>query len=134
MTAKQGSMRADGALLYVRDVAKSAAFYRLQFGFAATNVTSAEFTIVELEGWRLYLHRDPAPFTGNLAGLEARKTRGDGVIVHFRVGDVDAWAARFESAGHTISRKPATTPYGLRECYVYDPDGYNLVVVTLMRR
>jgi len=127
-------MHADGALLYVRDVARAAAFYRSQFGFRETAVRGAEFAVVELDGWRLYLHRDPEKFGGNLAGLGERTTRGDGVVLHFRVDEVDGWAHRFESAGHPISRKPANTPYGLRECYVYDPDGYNLVVFTQMRR
>jgi predicted enzyme related to lactoylglutathione lyase len=120
---KAGAMRADGALLYVCDVAKAAAYYRSAFGFAATKVTSAELTIVELDGWRLYLHREAQP----------PKTRGDGAVLQFRADDVDAWAAWHEKGGHAILRKPATFA-GARECTVTDPDGHRLVVFTPLRR
>ena len=123
-------MRADGILIYVRDVKKAAAFYRSALGFSDGGLNTDEFTILQLSGLRLYLHRDPDKFTGNLKGLEARKTRGDGVILHIEVADVDAWAAGHEKADHPISLKPTSMPFGQRQCYVYDPDGYNVAIFT----
>jgi predicted enzyme related to lactoylglutathione lyase len=57
----------------------------------------------------------PAP-TGNLT-------------LWLQVHDVDAEHARLAAAGADVRRGPQTEPWGLRECWIADPDGVRIVLV-----
>jgi predicted enzyme related to lactoylglutathione lyase len=51
------------------------------------------------------------------------------VRVWIQVRDVDAEHARLAAAGALIVEPPADMPWGLRECWVADPDGLQIVLV-----
>jgi catechol 2,3-dioxygenase-like lactoylglutathione lyase family enzyme len=46
-----------------------------------------------------------------------------------QVHDLDAEHARLVAAGADVRRAPQLEPWGLRECWIADPDGVNLVLV-----
>jgi catechol 2,3-dioxygenase-like lactoylglutathione lyase family enzyme len=121
-------MKFGGVLLYVNDVERSIAFYTRILRLALGARPADHFAILDAEGVSIYLHADPDKFTGLLEGLERRKTRGDGTIMHFNVENVDEWANHCSACGHPISLGPVAQPFGRKQCYIYDPDGYNIVV------
>lgn len=54
---------------------------------------------------------------------------GDGVaggVAYFHVHDVDALHAGFEERGVPVHLRPVDQTWGMRECYVRDPDGNSL--------
>lgn len=52
-----------------------------------------------------------------------------GVSLWLQVPDVDAEHERLAAAGVTVLESPETMPWGLRECWVADPDGNRLCLV-----
>jgi uncharacterized glyoxalase superfamily protein PhnB len=48
-----------------------------------------------------------------------------------QVVDVDAEHDRLAATGVAVLQAPATMPWGLRECWVADPDGVRLCLVTV---
>lgn len=55
---------------------------------------------------------------------------GDGSVrLWLQVRDVDAEHARLVAAGAVVLSPPADMSWGLRECWVADPDGLRIVVV-----
>ena len=40
--------------------------------------------------------------------------------------DVDTLFEEFEASGATITAKPFMKPYGVKECVIRDPDGYEI--------
>jgi catechol 2,3-dioxygenase-like lactoylglutathione lyase family enzyme len=53
----------------------------------------------------------------------------DEVTLWLQVADVDAEHERLAAAGVDIRRPPETEPWGLRECWIADPDGVAIVLV-----
>lgn len=64
-----------------------------------------------------------------LTGPRAGAPAGPGVSLWLQVPDVDAEHARLASAGVTVLEAPETMPWGLRECWLADPDGTRLCLV-----
>ncbi|HEX6236831.1 MAG TPA: VOC family protein [Acidimicrobiales bacterium] len=54
---------------------------------------------------------------------------GPGPTLWLQVPDVDAEHARLAAAGVDVLRSPVTEPWGLRECWIADPDGTRIVLV-----
>ena len=122
-------MKLGGRLIYVKDVERSVAFYNNILCDVSIKRFGVEFAIVALENSSvLYIHRDPEKFEGYLEGLERRQTRGDGAIIHFEVSDLRGWCKLCEEAQISISMGPVAQPFGRTQCYLYDPDGYNIVI------
>jgi catechol 2,3-dioxygenase-like lactoylglutathione lyase family enzyme len=46
-----------------------------------------------------------------------------------QVGDVDAEHERLRDRGVEIQRPPTTEPWGLRECWIADPDGVQIRLI-----
>jgi len=46
-----------------------------------------------------------------------------------QVPDVDVEHRRLTAAGVTVSAEPETMPWGLRECWIADPEGTRIVLV-----
>lgn len=46
-----------------------------------------------------------------------------------QVSDVDAEHARLGAAGVEVTRPPKTEPWGLRECWIADPDGVKIGLI-----
>src|ERR1043166_1626047 len=121
-------MRLDGVLLYVRDLQRSIDFYKAILRINEIDRPSDEFAIVRTTGAVIYLHKDSAPVSVRLEEMNSRPRRGIGTILHFAVENVDEWAAHCKASGYPIDLEPTSQPFGRRQCYIYDPDGYNIVI------
>jgi len=55
----------------------------------------------------------------------ARIAAHDDTCLYFGAPDVDAVYAHLRAKGLDL-RPPAVAPYGMKQLYVHDPDGYNL--------
>jgi catechol 2,3-dioxygenase-like lactoylglutathione lyase family enzyme len=53
----------------------------------------------------------------------------DGAALWLQVPDVDAEHARLAAAGVEVLQVPVDEPWGLRECWVADPDGVRIALV-----
>ncbi len=108
------------AIVPVRDVEASVAFYRDTLGFEARFVSDDKGfgTVIRGEAALHLLRTDDA---------EALRATGNNISVYVWVKGVDALFAQLESKlgqlpeGHV--RAPFDQPYGMREFHVKDPDG-----------
>lgn len=55
----------------------------------------------------------------------ARTAAHDDTCLYFSCPDVDAAYAEFHSKGIAV-QEPKVAPYGMKQLYLHDPDGYNL--------
>ncbi len=102
-------------LLQVFDMETSIRFYCDVLGFeiGATSKPSGHF------GWALLrLERPPAPDA-------ARVSAHDDTTIYFGCPDVDAAYEHLRNKGLDVKR-PKIAPYGMKQLYLHDPDGYNL--------
>ncbi len=116
--------------LLVRDVARSAAFYRDVFG-AEVRYSDVDFAAMRVAGVDFMLHADHTyevhPWHSRLVGEAAR---GLGAEIRLLGVDPDAVSARVEEAGGVVLGEPADKGHGWREVWVQDPDGYAWAVGT----
>ena len=54
---------------------------------------------------------------------------GPNVELWLQVRDVDEVCARLKDAGVEVLRPPVTEPWGLRECWIADPDGVRIALI-----
>lgn len=115
-------------LYYVRDVDRSVRFYTEGLGLPLNHRAGDEFASIAVGNGAILLHSQAEVKPGTLLekGLAAGH-HGVGTILQIEVPDVDAFARDLGARGVAISYGPVDQPWGHRECYLYDPDGYNLV-------
>lgn len=104
--------------LRMTEAARSLAFYVEKLGFAV------DWEHRFGEGYPLFVQ-----ITRQGQTLFLTEHAGDcepGGAVYFRVPDVDACFADFQSRGAELSVAPADTPWGTRELLIRDPDGNRL--------
>jgi len=114
------------ASLTVRDLEKSAAWYRDVLGFKLEERHEHEGKVVavSLKAGRveLLLNQDDGA-----KGWD--RTKGEGMSLQFTTMQrVDAVAERIRAAGGTLQTEPADMPWGARMFRVVDPDGFKLVI------
>jgi catechol 2,3-dioxygenase-like lactoylglutathione lyase family enzyme len=102
------------ASLSVTDVVRAVQFYETKLGFR-----------------RAFLDGDPPTFAGiNLDQVQIFLQKGtpnpSATSVYFLVGDADELYAFHKANGVEIVAAPTDEPYGLRDFYVRDLDGYRL--------
>jgi catechol 2,3-dioxygenase-like lactoylglutathione lyase family enzyme len=56
---------------------------------------------------------------------------GGGAALWLQVLDVDAEHARLAAAGVEVLHGPVDEPWGLRECWVADPDGVRIALIEI---
>lgn len=122
-------MKFDGCLLYVQDIEKSLEFFRDALGLPVKSRPATHFAIIDGGTSVIYLHEDPKQKRGKLQHLDGQEFRGLGVILHFEVTDVFAIRDRLVEKNIDISYGPVDQPFGQCQMYVYDPDGYNIVIM-----
>lgn len=117
-------------LLQVFDMPTSIAFYRDVLGFevVATSQPGKErfgWALLRLNGLELMLNtayeddeRPPAPDP-------ARVAAHNDTSIYFSCPDVDAAYADLRKRGVKV-KEPRIAPYGMKQLYVSDPDGYEL--------
>lgn len=110
-------------ILYVDDVARSAAFYEALLGTKPAEA-SPGFAMIPLAGvlgLGLWARGGVAPAAGPAGGSE----------LAFAVRDVDATHADWSARGLPIAQAPTTMDFG-RCCVALDPDGHRVRAFTPM--
>ncbi|MGA2425053.1 MAG: VOC family protein [Terriglobales bacterium] len=117
-------------LLQVFDMPTSIAFYRDVLGFEVVSTSKPrgghfDWALLRLNGMELMLNtayeqdaRPPEPDRARIASH-------DDTAIFFGCPNVDAAYAHFRSRGQKV-KEPKVAPYGMKQLYVHDPDGYNL--------
>lgn len=118
------------ALLQVFDMPTSLRFYRDVLGFeiVATSPRQGDhfdWGLLRLNDAHLMLNtayeEDSRPAAGDTDRFDAH---GD-TCLYFRCPDVDAAYEHLRSHGINVA-EPKNAPYGMRQLYLTDPDGYSL--------
>ena len=116
-------------LIQVYDMPTSIAFYRDVLGFEVVESNSpgddCDWAMLRLQGLYLMLNtmyeqpdRPPVP--------DARRNFAHSdTCFYFGCSDVDAAYVHLQALG-VAANPPQVAPYGMKQLYVTDPDGYNL--------
>ena len=116
-------------LIAVRDVPASSRWYQRLLGGASAHggreyeqlVDAAGALILQPHAWDAHHH----PHLGD----EATRPHGNGVLLWFQVGDLDAAVARARALAGPILEGPKVNPAARhREIWLRDPDGYVVVL------
>ena len=123
-------IRGMAPLLQVFDMPTSIAFYRDVLGFEVVSTSNPgaerfDWALLRLNGMELMLNtayeadsRPPEPDRARIAAH-------DGTAIFFGCPDVDAAYAHLRSRAENV-KEPKVGPYGMKQLYVRDPDGYGL--------
>ncbi len=122
MTKPVTDLTLDSALLYVRSVPASVAFYQ-KLGFELADEIQGVTIVAAPGGGHLKLHQMP----------ENGSTTSAGINLYFTVGDVDAHFERTSDAGVDFDFPPTTMSWGARHSYIADPDGHTISFVQSRR-
>ena len=109
------------AILFVRDLERSVAFYRDVIG-VPVKLQGDGYVEFATEGARFGLYDRNR--LDELTGQDSTDPGRPGGEVVFLVGDVDAEAGRLRAAGATILKGPVDRAWGHRTLHMEDPDGF----------
>ena len=120
-------------LLSVFDMRKAIRFYRDQIGFRVTETSPAlsedpdhvNWAMLELSGTMLMLNTAYDPEDQPTAPDGARWSGHEDTCIYFACPEVDG-AYDFLRAKGLELNPPKIAPYGMKQLYVQDPDGYLL--------
>jgi catechol 2,3-dioxygenase-like lactoylglutathione lyase family enzyme len=108
-------------MLVVKDTKRSREFYAEVLGFEA-KINGDDFSsVLTANGVEIELH---ALHAGHTHVVEPNSTQ-----LSLEVDDVDKWHATTSARGVEFSQGPKKMPWGTREAYLRDPDGYLIAVV-----
>lgn len=117
-------------LLQVFDMPTSVRFYRDVLGFEIVETSPREgdqfdWGLLRLNNAHVMLNtayeQDSRPTRANPVHLTAH---GD-TCLYFRCPDVDAAYQHLRTHGIDV-KEPRVAPYGMKQLYLHDPDGYSL--------
>jgi predicted enzyme related to lactoylglutathione lyase len=103
-------------LLRPVDYERSVAFYRDRLGLAIYREFGSGVVFFLGGGFLEVSGRSEAPSGPNLQ-------------LWLQVRDVDETFRQMVDAGVTVLHPPTTEPWGLRECWIADPDGVRIAVI-----
>jgi uncharacterized glyoxalase superfamily protein PhnB len=110
--------------LGVSDIDRSVDFYRTFFGFEIADSYDEEGRMawcwLRARGAELMLQQLSAD-----QQIRLNPAIGQSWVIYVRVDDIDTVRAELRRNGFQVS-ETGTTPYGTREFFVTDPDGYEL--------
>ena len=116
-------------LLQVFDMETSIRFYCDVLGFeiGATSKPSGHFywALLRLSGSELMLNTAYEDDERPAAPDAARVSAHDDTAIYFGCPDVDAAYEHLRGQGIDV-KKPKIAPYGMKQLYLHDPDGYTL--------
>lgn len=118
-----GKLTGSAPILAVNDVKISAEYYRDKLGFTITNVFGAPayFAIIQRNNLSMMFAKAPKDkIVPNWKIVE--KTSN----VYFWVNNIDELYEEFINNGADIDYELYTTPYGIREFGINDPDDYDI--------
>jgi uncharacterized glyoxalase superfamily protein PhnB len=109
----------------VKDLEKSAKWYSDTLGFTVADRRERDGKLAAVGlaagAIRILLNQDDGA-----KGFD--RVKGQGISLYFTTHqDIDAIAARAQSAGATLQVGPADMPWGVRMISLLDPDGFKLV-------
>ncbi len=110
--------------LGVSDIHRSVSFYREFFGFEVEDSYEAEGRMT----WCWLKAGDAELMLQQLSAdqqIRLNPAIGQSWVMYIRPDDIDTTHARLKQAGLPLSDL-VTTSYGARECFLSDPDGYEL--------
>ena len=118
------SVSAVSAVLYAKDQAKVAAFYRDTLGLPRTT-SEADHTILACGGFDLVIHQTPRPIVDTVTITAPPKRRDGGAIrLNFTVNSVAAARQIAASLGGQVDdTPPAWAPGGAKLRLGHDPEG-----------
>ena len=108
---------ASETILYVRDLDAARGFYGDLLGLPV--IYESDFFLSFQSGPASFLS-----FNGRREDYVKFGNGGRGVLVEFRVGDVDATWRTLAAFGIPFEFTPEDKPWGLRSCCMRDPEGY----------
>jgi glyoxylase I family protein len=119
-------------LFEVYDMAEAFGFYRGVLGFEVVNTNKDRDTDPADLDWA-WLRRNDVHVMLNTAyerddrppQRDARRVFGHGLCLYIGCADVDGMYAHLRAHG-VASQPPKVAPYGMKQLYVDDPDGYKL--------
>jgi catechol 2,3-dioxygenase-like lactoylglutathione lyase family enzyme len=125
-------LRGSAPLFEVFDMAEAFAFYRGVLGFDVVSTNKEKDTDPADVDWA-WLRKDDVDVMLNTAydhgerppQRDAKRAFGHGVCLYIGCPDVDAMYAYLRAHG-VDAKPPVVAPYGMKQLYVRDPDGYNL--------
>jgi len=121
-------------LFQVFDMPTSIRFYRDLLGFElvqtspplSSNKDDVNWAMLRLpDGATLMLNTAYEPESRPPAPDPARIAAHDDSAIFFGCADVDGAYRHLRSHGLNV-REPKVAPYGMKQLYLHDPDGYNL--------
>ncbi len=120
--------------LTVADLGTTEAFYagilQLPVKRAFTMRGSPERLEMKHDGWELIFVEEETAIRGNplLEERLAEYPRGVGMVLHFRVEEIEDIADSLEEEGLEIIYPLTEKPFGMKELGCFDPDGYIVVL------
>lgn len=114
------------SIVFVRDMAKSVAFYRDLLGLPLRSETPF-WTEFSTEGCTLALH---LAAEGTLPPVQQGQIPAGHMHTGFVVEDLDAFSAKLAAAGITVMRSIQTEDFGGRMGVWRDPDGVPVSVIS----
>lgn len=119
----KAKLTATSAILLVKNVVTSAEYYRDKLGFSIVNYYGHPpgFAIVQRdENYLMFTSAPPDKITPNWKIVE--KTSN----VYFWVNDAETLYKEYVDSGANIDYSLYTTPYGIKEFGINDPDEYDI--------
>jgi DNA-binding transcriptional ArsR family regulator len=118
MTTATTELTLDSAMLYVRSMTESVAFYQ-KLGFKLADEIEGVAIVAAPGGGHLKLHAVP----------DNGSTASDSINLYFTVADLDAHYEHATEAGVDFDFPPTTMSWGARHSYLSDPDGHTISFV-----
>ncbi len=125
--------------LAVTDLEVTEAFYagilEVPVRRALTMPGAPEHLVMEQEGWELIFVEEGGVVRAHPV-LEERLTeypKGVGMTLHFRVTEIEDIADALDEEGLEILYPLEEKPYGMKELWCFDPDGYLVMLEEPMR-
>ena len=124
--ARGPALLAPRHVIAVRDLARSAAFYRDCLGFDVREMGDA--------GWRWFQRDAFVLFAGECPDAPSAAEIGDhGYIAYVEVDDVDALHAEWRARGVDCIKPLRDEPWGMREFGIRTVDGHRMLFATAVR-
>ncbi len=120
--------------LTVSDLGVTEAFYagllQLPVRRAFTMRGSPEHLVMKQDGWELIFVEDEAVIRlqPELEERLAAYPKGVGMALHFRVEEIEDIADSLEEEGLEVLYPLEEKPFGMKELWCFDPDGYLVVL------
>ncbi|MGB8887420.1 MAG: VOC family protein [Candidatus Korobacteraceae bacterium] len=122
LSADEGKLTFNHAMIYAKDVARTLAFYRDMMGFKLIE----DF---RYEGTPVYARLRAPGGDGTIALHQAGpgvSVASDGVRLYFEVRELDDFCGKLQKKGFYITQLPRMMPWGWRHAYLNDPDGHEI--------